>query len=138
MVAQRESTCARPERADGVVASVSVSHPPALKSRARVIQIVTWNDWGEGTQIEPSAEFGYRDLEATQRLRRRATNTHLAGTAADLRLPVRWYRLRKAYHDDRHLMARLDAASRALLAGRLAQARALLAGMPETGRGVTP
>jgi hypothetical protein len=28
-----------------------------------IIQIATWNDWGEGTVVEPSREFGYRDLE---------------------------------------------------------------------------
>jgi len=26
-----------------------------------MVQIATWNDWGEGTGIEPTAEFGYRD-----------------------------------------------------------------------------
>ena len=30
---------------------------------APVIQIATWNDWGEGTQIEPSRELGKRDLK---------------------------------------------------------------------------
>src|SRR5437762_12910891 len=42
----------------------------ALMSSSTILQLVTWNDWGEGTQIEPSVEFGYRDLEATQRARR--------------------------------------------------------------------
>jgi Glycosyl hydrolase family 99 len=39
----------------------------ALANHPRIIQFATWNDWGEGTQIEPSVEFGYRDLEAIQR-----------------------------------------------------------------------
>ena len=42
----------------------------AFKSGLPLIQISTWNDWGEGTVIEPSIEFGYRDLEVVQRLRR--------------------------------------------------------------------
>ena len=42
----------------------------ALRSGLPLIQISTWNDWGEGTVIEPSLEFGYRDLEVVQRLRR--------------------------------------------------------------------
>ena len=41
----------------------------ALHSGAPFAQIATWNDWGEGTQIEPSREFGRRDLEALARLR---------------------------------------------------------------------
>jgi hypothetical protein len=61
----------------------------ALKSGADVVQLVTWNDWGEGTMIEPSVEFGYRDLEATQRLRRRHRENTLSVHAEDLRLPVR-------------------------------------------------
>jgi len=36
----------------------------SLASGSPVVQIATWNDWGEGTQIEPSREFGFRDLLA--------------------------------------------------------------------------
>jgi hypothetical protein len=67
----------------------------ALKSSARITQLVTWNDWGEGTQIEPSQEFGYRDLETTQRLRRRTLTPAFPYSPADLRLPVRLYHLRR-------------------------------------------
>jgi hypothetical protein len=35
----------------------------ARSSGSPIIQLATWNDWGEGTQIEPSQEFGTRDLE---------------------------------------------------------------------------
>ncbi len=34
----------------------------ALHSGANFAQIATWNDWGEGTQIEPSVEEGYKFL----------------------------------------------------------------------------
>ena len=52
----------------------------ALKSGLPVVQISTWNDWGEGTIIEPSTEFGYRDLEVVQ---------HGAGSLSIRVLPVR-------------------------------------------------
>ena len=61
-----------------------------------MVQISTWNDWGEGTVIEPSAEFGYRDLEVAQRLRRRHVEPGFSATADDLRLPHRLFKLRKA------------------------------------------
>ena len=64
----------------------------ALDSNPRVIQIATWNDWGEGTQIEPSVEFGYRDLEHLQSLRRSQKDRP---AAADLRLPLRLLQLRR-------------------------------------------
>jgi len=34
----------------------------AHSQRADVVQIATWNDWQEGTMIEPSAEEGFRQL----------------------------------------------------------------------------
>ncbi len=39
----------------------------ALESRLPLVQIATWNDWGEGTVIEPTVEYQYRDLEVVQR-----------------------------------------------------------------------
>ena len=60
-----------------------------------LVQICTWNDWGEGTMIEPSIEFGYRDLEVIQRLRRQLVEPGFVGEPADLRLPHRLYKLRK-------------------------------------------
>ena len=35
----------------------------AMRSGAPIVQIATWNDYGEGTGIEPTAERGLRDLE---------------------------------------------------------------------------
>ncbi|MFN3728925.1 MAG: glycoside hydrolase family 71/99-like protein [Fimbriimonadaceae bacterium] len=85
----------------------------ALTAGPPMIQIATWNDWGEGTQIEPSQEHGYRDLETVMELLGRA-NTDA------LRLPYRLYGLRKAKD------ARADAVSEHLFAGRYAEARAVL------------
>lgn len=47
----------------------------ALESGSDAVQVVTWNDWGEGTQIEPSKEVGLRDLIETQRARRQIDPT---------------------------------------------------------------
>lgn len=60
----------------------------AFGSKSKLIQIATWNDWGEGTQIEPSREFGYRDLEIIQQVRRAETGGAFTIQAGDLRLPV--------------------------------------------------
>jgi len=68
----------------------------ALRSGLPLVQISTWNDWGEGTMIEPSVEFGYRDLEVVQRLRRELIDPKFAGNAEDLRLPLRLYQARKS------------------------------------------
>lgn len=98
----------------------------ALASGAPAVQIATWNDWGEGTQIEPSVEFGYRDLETTQRLRKKYIDPDFPYTPADLRLPVELYLVRKAHANDPAMQKQLDKVADLLCAGKTAQARALL------------
>ena len=43
------------------------SFDQAMKSGSPIVQIATWNDYGEGTGIEPTAERGRRDLEVIMR-----------------------------------------------------------------------
>jgi hypothetical protein len=97
----------------------------AWKSGASLIQIVTWNDWGEGTQIEPSVEFGYRDLEAIQRMRRQHDPLFKAAPA-DLRLPHRLWQMRRRQADRPNLKQELDRAARLMASGDLSGARATL------------
>ena len=92
----------------------------ALAMQPPFVQIATWNDWGEGTVIEPSVEFGTRDLELLQRTRRRLTPGFTA-TKDHLSLPDRLLALRRSA-DDAAGQARLDAV--ATLIGRLEMAAA--------------
>lgn len=85
----------------------------AMKSRASMIQIATWNDFGEGTVIEPTRGNGYRYLEALPR----------CGNKADLRLPVMLYQLRKRGGEAKVL----DQAAELLFASRNREAEAVLA-----------
>jgi Glycosyl hydrolase family 99 len=80
----------------------------ALQSGLPFVQISTWNDWGEGTIIEPSIEFGYRDLEIVQHTRRQCIDPDFAGKPEDLRLPHRLYTLRKAVKGQATLTRELD------------------------------
>ncbi|MFZ9992682.1 MAG: hypothetical protein ACO3J6_09790, partial [Opitutales bacterium] len=53
----------------------------AMKSGAPIVQVATWNDYGEGTNIEPSTERGLRDLELLRsRLRPEADPDELRKT----------------------------------------------------------
>ncbi|MCL2600505.1 MAG: hypothetical protein FWD88_04930 [Treponema sp.] len=65
----------------------------AMDFDPHVIQIATWNDYGEGTIIEPTMERGYRELEFIQD-RVREWNPAFPFTAGDLRWPLEFYRLR--------------------------------------------
>ncbi len=95
----------------------------AITSKAPLVQVVTWNDWGEGTVIEPSAEFGYRDLEAMQRLRRELIDPSFATLQDDLRLAHRLYLLRRQEAERTVLRTKNDEVSRLLATGRIAAAR---------------
>lgn len=99
----------------------------ALSSVAPFVQLVTWNDWGEGTVIEPSVEFGYRDLERVLALRRQHLDHGFRFTAADLRLPVAVLRLRREHEGNAYAQAKLDAAAALLYRGDTAAASKRLA-----------
>lgn len=94
----------------------------ALESSAPIIQIATWNDWGEGTQIEPSREFGYRDLQITQSLRRKYVDTHFPFRPQDLNIALELLRKRRAESSAESQKA-LDEVAILAASGKLKQAR---------------
>lgn len=92
----------------------------ALNSDADVIQIATWNDYGEDTVIEPSDDQGYRYLEIVQE------ETKMKFAPEDLRLPARLYQLRKRFAEKGEAQKKLDIASEHLFAGKTDAARVVL------------
>jgi hypothetical protein len=98
----------------------------ALRSGLPFVQVSTWNDWGEGTMIEPSVEFGYRDLEVVQRLRRQLVEPSFTGKAEDLRLPRRLYDLRKTVEGRSSIAGGLDQLAQLLSKRLITAARAKL------------
>lgn len=67
----------------------------AINQNCDVIQLVTWNDYGEGTIIEPTVEFGYSYLEKVQEVKKRSIDTNFVFTKTELELPLKILRLRK-------------------------------------------
>lgn len=65
-----------------------------MTNSSAVVQVVTWNDFGEGTVIEPTQEYGYRDLGLLQDYRRRYLEPGFAATTNDLALAYDFFRLR--------------------------------------------
>lgn len=92
----------------------------AMESDSDVVQIATWNDYGEGTVIEPGENFEYRYVEAVQEV----ASTKYA--PEDLRLPARLYQLRKRFQKKAAAVKQLDEASTHLFAGEVDKARILL------------
>ncbi len=87
----------------------------ALASGSPVVQVATWNDFGEGTCVEPSREYGYRYLEAVQEARGKYPGEPFPYRAADLRLPLRVYGLRKKIDPSSPQRQALDDAVASLL-----------------------
>ena len=102
----------------------------ALDQGPDVIQLITWNDYGESTSIEPTEEFGYRYLEVVQEARRATDRAGFRFAADDLRLPLRLFQLRQKHANDAEANARLDQVFDAILAGDLDLARAILDDYP--------
>ena len=98
----------------------------SLTSDADIVLIFTWNDWGEGTQIEPSVEDGYLWLEMTQQMRKDYINSSFPYVPDDLRLPVRLYQLRKENEYDPSVMAKLQMVEDLLFDNDLVNAKMLL------------
>jgi hypothetical protein len=66
----------------------------ALKSKPDIIQIATWNDYGEGTIVEPNEVRGYQQLEELQRAAK-SLDPAFPYTADDLRIPLEIFHLRQ-------------------------------------------
>jgi acetyl esterase/lipase len=94
----------------------------ALKAGSPMVQIATWNDYGEGTVIEPTRGAGYKYLEILQK----RLNVRSHGPA-DLRLPVMLYQLRKRIGGDAALGAQLNQAAQLLFESKCVEAEAELA-----------
>ena len=80
----------------------------ALTNASAPVQVVTWNDYGEGTIVEPTLDFGYRDLGILQDFRRQYLDGNFSLHTNDLALAFRLYSLRRQYPGNAIIFAELD------------------------------
>jgi len=80
----------------------------AITNNSAIVQLVTWNDFGEGTIIEPTLEYGYRDLAAIQQFRRDYLDSTFSGRTNDLALAFRLYTQRQQLGHEPVVAAELD------------------------------
>ena len=92
----------------------------AANNNSAFMQIATWNDFGEGTMIEPTQEFGYDYLDQIQKL------AGVSYTVDDLKLAETFYRLRKKYRNDSAKRLQLEQVFSYVCRLQLAEARKLL------------
>lgn len=127
--ARVQASCGRIEDDRGATFRTTLERAFAIPSR--IIQIATWNDWGEGTMIEPSKEFGMRDLEVLQDARRRHIDASFTGAPADFLLAGRLFKLRQSAPDAARSL-QLDAVAQLIADGRMDEARRTLDGLGAT------
>ncbi len=99
----------------------------ALTNNSSLVHIVTWNDFGEGTIVEPTRDYGYRDLGIIQSLRRQYLDPAFAYHTNDLVLAFQFYHARKQSANDPAGNAELDRIFTNIIAGNLALANSQLA-----------
>lgn len=82
----------------------------SIKKNVDVAQIVTWNDWNEGSQIEPCEKFGYKYLEMNKKYS--AMYKGIEDVVPDdiLRIPLKLYKARKDSKSDKALLDKLSKA----------------------------
>lgn len=95
----------------------------AWDSKSEIIQIATWNDYGEGTMIEPTREFGYQFLELIQNQIFANDSAKLKNSRSALELPIRLYKLQKAKTGQQSRAAKLDDVSELLFQGNYTSAK---------------
>ncbi len=112
------------EDADGATFRETLAR--AMTNDSVMVQLVTWNDFGEGTAIEPTTEFGLRDLGVVQELRRKYLDPGFGPRMDDLQLATRFYHLRRQHTTDPARSAELDRVFVTIVDGDLCLAASFL------------
>jgi hypothetical protein len=91
------------------------------------LQIATWNDFSEGTIIEPTVEFGFASLDTIQKF------TGVSYTEADLYQVYRLFTLRKQYAGNSTIQSELNQVFTYFIQLDIANAKALMDCIVNTG-----
>lgn len=91
----------------------------AMTNSSAVAQIVTWNGFGEGTAVEPTREYGFRDLGLIQDLRRQHIDSNFSFHTNDLTLALQFYNLRRQSATNAVLAAELESVFTNISSGNL-------------------
>lgn len=95
----------------------------ALKNDFPMVDIVTWDDWGEATTIEPTLEYGVDFLEITRKYA--AEYKGIEANTASLELPGWIYKIRKTT-TDKAILDKMAEASELIASGKFDEAEAIV------------
>jgi hypothetical protein len=92
----------------------------AFDSKLDIIQLITWNDYGEGTMIEPTIEFGYSFLTALQK------TLGVSYSQADLEMIYKLFSYRRKYANSEENQNKLDQVFYYIVSLNIDKAKSLL------------
>lgn len=84
------------------------------------VQLITWNDFGEGTMVEPTLEFGFTLLEKIQ------SYTGVRYSQEDLQLPYQLYLLRQKHKKNTKVQIILKRAYQLIFTLELERAKTII------------
>jgi hypothetical protein len=90
-----------------------------MTNSSAIVQVVTWNDFGEGSMVEPTQEYGYRDLGIIQDFRRQYLESDFSRNTNDLTMALRFYNLRRQYLTNIVVSAELDRIFTNIVSGKI-------------------
>jgi Glycosyl hydrolase family 71 len=93
-----------------------------LTNSSAIVQIVTWNDFGEGSMVEPTHEYGSRDLGIIQDFRRQYLQPDFSLNTNDLTMAFRFYNLRRQFLTNIVASSELDRIFTNIVSGRIEEA----------------
>ncbi len=94
-----------------------------LTNSSALVQIVTWNDFGEGSMVEPTEEYGFRDLGIIQDLRRQYLEPDFSRNTNDLAMALQFYNLRRQSLTNATISTELDHIFTNIVSGQLDMAK---------------
>jgi hypothetical protein len=95
----------------------------AKTSNATYLQLITWNDYGEGTMIEPTLDYNFSFLQTIQQY------TGVNYTITELQLIYKWYTLRAKYKGNSTVEAQLTQAYYDLVSLKVSAATTVINGI---------
>jgi len=97
-----------------------------MTNASAMLQVVTWNDFGEGSMVEPTQEYGYRDLGIIQDSRRQYLDPDFHYNTNELAMAFRFYKLRRQSSTNAVIAAELNGIFTNLISGRIDTANSQL------------
>jgi hypothetical protein len=95
----------------------------ALTNSSAIVQVVTWNDFGEGSMVEPTEEYGFQDLGIIQDFRRQYLEPDFSRNMNDLTMAFQFYNLRRQFTTNAAISNELDSIFTNIIAGQLDKAK---------------